>query len=282
VEETGENVIKKQAEVCRNFELDWLACAQGEEEMGQIDADYIVFKAKGDIEQLRKLVPEPLEATDEVIIYMGYFKETQKEGVTTWAWPFHEWGIGVVSKLKEPPYTEGNFLVQLYVDDDLVLVHGREVWGYPKKIGEMAISPKTTEGTSDSYEYTVSRRGTELVSARVENLQPASVDEFPFTGRQHAICFRQVPSPDKAEVDKQQLVFVQLDFDTTDVMKGTGEITLTDGPFDQMPFGPLTDVVAYFGRSAFNHRGINNLVVDAQELARPLDYSKAGKVTENV
>jgi acetoacetate decarboxylase len=270
-------MVQKQAEVCRNFELDWLACAQGEEETGRIDADYIVFRAKGDIEQLRKLVPAPLEATDEVIIYMGWFKETQKEGQTTWAWPFHEWGIGVVSRLTEPPYTEGNFLVQLYVDDDLVLVHGREVWGYPKKIGEMQITPKTTDGDSDHYEYTVSRRGTQLISARVENLQPADVSEFPFVDRQHAICFRQVPSPDKAAVDKQQLVFVQLDFQTEDVKKGTGTITINDGPFDQLPIGPLTDITAYFGRSAFNHRGINNLVVEAEELARPLDYSRAGK-----
>jgi hypothetical protein len=273
-------MVKKQAEVCRNFELDWLACAQGDEETGRIDADYIVFKAKGDIEQLRKLVPAPLEATDEVIIYMGWFKETEKEGTTTWAWPFHEWGIGVVSKYKDG--TEGNFLVQLYVDDDLVLVHGREVWGYPKKIGEMEITPKTTEGDSDHYEYTVSRRGTQLVSARAENLQPVDASEFPFVGRQHAICFRQVPSPDSVAVEKQQLVFVQLDFETTDVRKGTGEITITDGPFDQIPIGPLTDVVAYFGRSAFNHRGINNLVVDAEELARPLDHSKAGKTPATV
>jgi hypothetical protein len=224
-------MVKKQAEVCRNFELDWLACAQGDEETGRIDADYIVFKAKGDIEQLRKLVPAPLEATDEVIIYMGWFKETEKEGTTTWAWPFHEWGIGVVSKYKD--------------------------------------------GTE-------SRRGTQLVSARADNLQPVDADEFPFVGRQHAICFRQVPSPDSVAVEKQQLVFVQLDFETTDVRKGTGEITINDGPFDQIPIGPLTDVVAYFGRSAFNHRGINNLVVDAEELARPLDHSKAGKTPATV
>jgi hypothetical protein len=183
----------------------------------------------------------------------------------------------VVSQLPGRPETKGNFLVQLYVDDDLVLVHGREVWGYPKKIGEMQITPKTTDGDSDHYEYTVSRRGTQLVSARVENLQPADVSEFPFIDRQHAICFRQVPSPDKAAVDKQQLVFVQLDFETTDVKKGTGTITINDGPFDQLPTGPLTDITAYFGRSTFNHRGINNLVVDAEELARPLDYSRAGK-----
>ncbi len=268
--------INKQGLLCRNYELDWMACFQDETETGKIDADYVVFRAKGDIEQLRKLVPAPLEATDEVIIYMGWFQQTERDGHQTWAWPFHEWGIGVVSKLTEPPYTEGNFLVQLYVDDDLVLVHGREVWGYPKKIGEMEITP-TTENDSDSYSYTVTRRGTELVSARAFNLQPADTEEFPFVGRQHAICYRQVPSSNKVEIDKTELVFVQLDFDTVDVRKGEGEITFQDGPFDQLPIGPLTDITAYFGRSKFNHRGIDNTVVKATEIARPVDVEKAGK-----
>ena len=98
-------MVDKQAMECRMFELDWLACTQGAEETGVIDADYIVLRAKGDPEYLRKLVPEPLEPTDEVIIYMGWFKETVKNGTTTWAYPFHEWGIGVVSKLKEAPHT---------------------------------------------------------------------------------------------------------------------------------------------------------------------------------
>jgi|JI102314A2RNA_FD_contig_51_3141477_length_1062_multi_2_in_0_out_0_1 hypothetical protein len=270
-------MVDKQAMECRMFELDWLACTQGAEETGVIDADYIVLRAKGDPEYLRKLVPEPLEPTDEVIIYMGWFKETVKNGTTTWAYPFHEWGIGVVSKLKEAPHTEGNFLVQLYVDDDLVLVHGREVWGYPKKIGQMEITPKTTDGDSSDYSYTVSRRGTQLVSAQITDLKPVPAEEFPFVGRQHAICFRHVPSPNKVGIDQQELVFVQLDFETSDVKKGSATISFNDGPFDQLPIGPLTDIEAFFGRSTFNHRGINNLVVEAQELARPLDYSKAGK-----
>jgi hypothetical protein len=265
----------KQGEVCRNYELDWMAC-DGGAELGRIDADYLIMTAKGDIEQLRKLVPAPLEATDEVIIYMGWFKETVKDGVTTWAYPFHEWGIGIKSRLKEAPYTEGNFLVQLYVDDDLVLIHGREVWGYPKKIGQMQISPPTSEDAA-RYEYSVARRGTHLISGTVGNLKPVAEEEFPFRGTQYPICFRQLPANDRVAVDKQELVFVHVDFEASDTMKGDGSITINDGPFDQFPIGPLTDVTSYFGRCTFNHHGIAHQVVDAKELARPLDLAKAGK-----
>jgi acetoacetate decarboxylase len=270
----------KQGEVCRNFELDWMACDSGGA-IGRIDADYAVMLAKGDPDYLQKLVPEPLEATDEVIIYMGWFKQTVKSGTTTWAWPFHEWGIGIRSHLKSAPHYQGNYLVQLYVDDDLVMAHGREVWGYPKKWADMQITPATSED-STSYEYTVSRRGTELVSGAVDDLQPIPASEFPLFGSKYVICFKQIPAASRIAIDTQELVFVQVDFEAKDTMKGSGSISLKDGPFDQIPIGPLTDIQGYFGRCEFSHHGLAALVVDATELARPVDLSLAGKALEAV
>jgi hypothetical protein len=264
-----------QGEVCRNYELDWLAC-DGGKELGRIDADYIITTAKGDIDTLRKLVPAPLEATDEVVVYMGWFKETVKDGATTWAYPFHEWGVGIKAHLKDEPDAAGLFLVQLYVDDDLVLVHGREVWGYPKKIGQMEISPKTSEDSSH-YEYSVARRGTPLISGAVDNLEPIAAGEFPFSGQAYPICYRQVPANTASDIEKKELVFVDVKFDAADTMKGSAELDINDGPFDQIPLGPLTNLTGYFGRTTFNHQGIAHRVVQATELARPLDRSRAGK-----
>jgi hypothetical protein len=264
-------------EITRMFELDWLACDSGDPELGSIDADYVVINAKGDLDHLRKLVPAPLEATEDVTIYMGWFKETVDEnGTTKWAYPFHEWGVGVRAHLKDDPSVEGFYLIQLYVDDDLVMAHGREVWGYPKKFGELDITPKTTEDSS-RYEYNVARRGTHLISGSIDNLEPVDKDEFPFYGTKFPICFRQVPSPTSSELEKQQLVFVQVDFEASDTKKGTAEISINDGPFDQIPLGPLTDLVGYFGRCTFNHHDIADRVIDAAELARPVDRSRAGK-----
>lgn len=270
----------KQGLVCRNYELDWMACDEGAE-LGRIDADYLIMTAKGDLEYLRKLVPAPLEATDEVVIYMGWFKETEKDGVKTWAYPFHEWGVGIKTRIKDEPGSEGLFLVQLYVDDDLVLVHGREVWGYPKKIGQMEITPPTSED-SDQYDFSVSRRGAHLVSGRVENLQAIPKEEFPFFGTQFPICYRQTPANTTAGLEKKELVYVQVDYEANDTMKGTGSIAIQDGPFDQIPIGPLTDITSYFGRCTFNHNGIAHRVVEASEIARPVDLSRAGKTPATV
>jgi hypothetical protein len=263
------------------FELDWLACDSGDSELGTIDADYLVVDAKGDLDHLRKLVPAPLVASDDVTIYMGYFKETVKDGRVSWAYPFHEWGIGIRATLADEPETEGLFLVQLYVDDDLVMAHGREVWGYPKKYSRLEITPPTSEDSS-RYEYSVDRRGTHLISGHVDDLEPIAKEDFPFFGTKYPICFRQVPSPDSTAIEKQQLVFVQVDFEAADTMRGTAGIKIEDGPFDQIPIGPLTELVGYFGRCTFNHHDLAARVIDARELARPVDGTRAGKAAAAV
>ncbi|WP_442543839.1 acetoacetate decarboxylase family protein [Arthrobacter sp. KN11-1C] len=268
-------MVKKQAEIVRGFELDWLACEQGPEEVMRSNSDFMVITAKGDLEQLNKWVPAPLEATGDVIIDLVYLNETVQDGVKTWEYPFYDFNIGIVAKLTEPPYTEGVFLVQSYVDDDFSLVFGREVWGYPKKMGDFEVSPHPNEESS-RYEYSVSRRGTELVSVTLDGLETIPAEEFPGHGVGYTICFRQVPSPDAVAIEKQQLVFVKVETDATEAKKGIGTVTIKDGPFDQLGIGPLTDVTAYFARGAVRHHGINNLVVEARELARPLDVSRAG------
>jgi acetoacetate decarboxylase len=268
-------VVHRQAEIVRGFELDWVACEQGPEEVMRSNTDYLVLTAKGEMETLRRLVPAPLEATDNVVIDLAWLNKTVIDGTTTWAYPFFDFNVGIVARLTEPPYTEGMYLVQSYVDDDFALVFGREVWGYPKKIGEFDMSPHPNEDAS-SYQFTLSRRGTQLVAATVDQLEPIPAEEFPGHGTGYAICYRQVPSPNTVAVEKQQLVFVKLENTARDTKKGSGKVTLTNGPFDQLPIGPLSDVTGYFGRCDVRHHGIGSLVVDAKELSRPLDLSKAG------
>ena len=266
----------KQGEVARMFELDWMACSGGAE-LGRLDGDFIVQTAKGDLDVLRKLVPQELDATEDVIIYTARFKETiDEEGEVRWPWPFNEWGIGIRCKLKAAPHTEGNFLVQLYVDDDLVLVHGREVWGYPKKIGQTVISD--TSDAASRKEYTVARRGSHLVAGHVDDLSPIPAEEFPFSGTGYNILFRQVPAVDRVGIEKMEIIYVKLDLDASETMASTDSaISIQDGTYDQIPVGPLRDVKGYFGRVSMYHHGVAPLVVETRDRARPLDYSKVGK-----
>jgi hypothetical protein len=257
------------------FELDGMACDNGAHPL-RLDANYLLLTAKGDIDQLRKLVPAPLEATDDVSIYLVSVKETVRDGVTTFAYPFHEWGVGIRAKLAEPPFTEGNYLVQCFVDDDFAFAGGREQWGYPKKMGQFDIAPPTGEDATH-YDYSVARRGTELISGSINSLRPIDKELFPAHGTGTVICYRQIPAPDGVAIESKQLVFIRYDVAASDTKEGGGTISINDGPFDQIPIGPLTELKGYFGRVELTAH-LADLVVDAQELARPLDLSRAGKI----
>jgi hypothetical protein len=265
-----------QAETCRMFELDWMFTADVQNSAHP--TDYIVLEAKGDLKYLSKLVPAPLEATEDVFIYMGWFNHTfEKDGVALTGLTFHEWGLGIRSRLPDDPNSEGNFLVQLYVGDDadLVMAHGREVWGYPKKFADLEISPPTSTDSS-GYEYTITRHGVEIVSASVADLQPISVEESPLHGTKHVICLKQIAAADSLDMLIQDLVWVQVDYTASEAKRGTGSITFRDGPFDQIPIGELSDVTGYLVRADFRHHGLASRVVKAEELARPIDVSLAG------
>jgi hypothetical protein len=264
-----------QGEVCRMFERDGMACGGGTVPL-RLDGDYLLLTAKGDIDQLRRLVPAPLEATGDVSVYLLSLKETVKDGVTTWAYPFREWGIGVRAKLSEPPYTVGLYLVQSYVDDDFALCGGREQWGYPKKMGEFDIAPVTSEDAT-RYAFSVSRRGWRLVSGAIADLKPIDKEAFPPQGSGTVICCRQIPAPDREAVEKQELVFIQYDVEASDTKKGDGTVSFVHSPFDVIPIGPLGDFKGYFGRVELTAH-LAHLVVAAQELARPIEMALEGKV----
>lgn len=270
----------KQGEVARMFEADWMSCSGGGE-LGKLGGDFLVQTAKGDPEYLQKLVPAPLEATDDVVIYIARFQEVvDEDGTMRWPFPFNEWGLGVRAKLPGAEIEEGNFLVQLFVNNDLVLVHGREVWGYPKKIGTTDIG-ETPAGLTRA-EYSVERHGATLVTGSVENLESCSVDEFPFAGEAYNICYRQIPAVDRVGIEKKELIWVKLGLEATDTMKGDAVIDIQDGPYDQIPVGPLTDLTGYYGKVTMYHHGVSPQVVAADEIARPIDYSRIGKSLQAV
>jgi acetoacetate decarboxylase len=258
--------VDMRGKLCRHFEADWMACGGGS---GTIDCNYAITTATGDPKFLRPLVPAPLEATNEVLAYYGSFKKTVIDGKVVWAWPFEEWGIGIRVKLSQPPYHEGLYLVSMYVNDDLVLTHGREIWGWPKKMADFKCSPDTA-GESDRYDYTVTRRGSRLVTGSLRNLKPIKPEDFPLqTG--YVINFKQVPSATSWMIKSQELVFNHVVFPQGEAWAGDASIEIKDGIADQLPFGPLKNLKGYFGRRTFVADVMSPLVVDALELARPLE-----------
>ncbi|UCG10556.1 MAG: acetoacetate decarboxylase family protein, partial [Dehalococcoidia bacterium] len=84
-----------------------------------------------DIENVRRVVPEPMEPrTNIVITWVSEFELGTTQG------GFKEAAIYVQVKFGD---IEGDYEPFLYVNSHLPLTGGREIWGYQKKMAEIGL-----------------------------------------------------------------------------------------------------------------------------------------------
>lgn len=84
-----------------------------------------------DIENIKKVIPDPLEPrTNKVITWISEFELGTTQGA------FKESAIYVQVKYKD---YEGDYEPFLYVNSSIPLTAGREIWGYQKKMAEISL-----------------------------------------------------------------------------------------------------------------------------------------------
>ncbi len=84
-----------------------------------------------DAENVRRVIPSPLEARSNVVItWVSEFELGTTQGA------FREMAIYVQVKYKN---LEGDYEPFLYVNSPLPLTAGREIWGYQKKMADISI-----------------------------------------------------------------------------------------------------------------------------------------------
>jgi acetoacetate decarboxylase len=113
----------------------------------------IRFRCPIDIKQ--KFLPYELKPTQnpDAFIIIEYPESTIGS--------YNEVIIVLSCKYKDKP---GSYLANLYVDDDVAFAAGREIWGYPKKMGKIKLSHVVDNTISGS----LSRKGIELFDTEVE------------------------------------------------------------------------------------------------------------------
>jgi acetoacetate decarboxylase len=114
------------------------------------DAHYLVADVELDVARAKRFVPWPLRVRDRAQLFLAFFPHNSFGSVYREAGVFFD-----VSHLgKRAIYSPW-----MLVDDDVALILGRELLGYPKKLGELAWS---LDG--DRIRASVARRGHELLS----------------------------------------------------------------------------------------------------------------------
>jgi len=201
----------------------------------------IVFTTTPEV--LRELVPEPLlpNPANHMFIYMG---SLNVESPPTGSINYLEAGICVpviVPKTK----AAGNYAVCLYLNRALPIVLGREIWGWPKKDGEITFTEKDGDICGR-----VERFGTVLLS--VTGKLGSKVEPIPKQPQLPWFVQKIIPSARKnAPPDVWQLVSsVNIDTVINRLWNCTAKLEFGSGPQDPLGNIKILEIVS----AQFSHR----------------------------
>src|ERR1700761_6477720 len=89
--------------------------------------EYLIVEYETDPEIIRELLPEPLVPDGNKVFY-EWMKMPDSSGFGD----YEESGCGIHALYNGQPC---NFSVMMYLDDEPPTTGGREIWGFPKKLG---------------------------------------------------------------------------------------------------------------------------------------------------
>jgi acetoacetate decarboxylase len=93
-----------------------------------IDREFMIITYKSDADAIRDALPEPLEPDGSDTVLYEFIKMPDSAGFGDYT----ESGVVIPALYKNEPV---NFTAQMYLDDEPPISGGREIWGFPKKLG---------------------------------------------------------------------------------------------------------------------------------------------------
>lgn len=158
-----------------------------------------------DIENVRRVIPEPLEArTNKVITWVSEFDLGTTQG------SFKEMAIYVQVKFDG---IEGDYEPILYVNIPLPLTAGREICGYQKKLAEIGLFHE-----QEAVRGQMNRLGHQILKALVVPEYVANMSEVPWSSG-GVFSLKYIPSAEEGGKPVRELILTP------------GEFTAQDGKF---------------------------------------------------
>jgi acetoacetate decarboxylase len=93
-----------------------------------IDREYMIITYESEPDTIRDALPEPLEPDGSNTVLYEFIKMPDSAG----SGDYTESGV-VIPALYKGEHV--NFTAQMYLDDEPPISGGREIWGFPKKLG---------------------------------------------------------------------------------------------------------------------------------------------------
>jgi len=166
-----------------------------------------------DIENIKKVIPDPLEPrTNIVITWISEFELGTTQGA------FKEAAIYVQVKYKD---FEGDYEPFLYVNSPLPLTAGREIWGYQKKLADLSLVHN-----QEAVVGKVVRLDHQIIKCTTIPEYIASMDEIPWS-KDGVFSLKYIPNAEEDGEPVRELVLTE------------GKFTAQEGKF----FGGCASVI---------------------------------------
>ncbi len=191
---------------------------------------------RGKTEAISKFLPKEFEPVSDVF-EVFVLKNHIIEGLD----PYSEGGLIIPCKYKDKV---GACMSFEYVDTDDALCAGREIWGYPKKLGEIAF-----EESGQTIRGTVRRKGKTIIDIHFNE----STVNFKTPVMFPRLQVKRMPHPEKYGTDINWII--QNEFENAIIHKKVfGEATLTweqslDDPLYEL--GPIEVIGAVYVKGDF-------------------------------
>jgi acetoacetate decarboxylase len=144
-------------------------------------------------EAIEGIVPEPLKLAKSPMImaFVAWYPETT-------IGPYHEAATLIQASLKtaDGKKVEGFYCNSMFVDSDIALAAGREIWGYPKKFAEMSV-----ENTGDKVIGLLRRNNIDVMKITIEPQN--TISQVPDI---NTITLKQIFKPDGSGLELQELI----------------------------------------------------------------------------
>lgn len=197
-----------------------------------------------DPEAVRRILPRPLTPTSEPlgVAFVAHYPETN------WGPTYSE---GALFLRATHGAKVGVYCLAMPVDDDMAMVAGREIHGFPKKMAEEI----TLRREGDRVVGRVVRKGAEILAIHCDLVEPATDSDMallgPLTtdledrpcalGASYLYKFSMSTTGRSFDYLPRLVRQVTLFTPRDDTMKGPGTLTLTSSPHDPLGEVPVLD-----------------------------------------
>ncbi len=133
-----------------------------------IDREYFIVAYESDPQAVRAFVPEPLEPDGSGQVFYEWIKMPDSSGFGSYT----ESGVVIPCLFRGAPV---NYTAMMFLDNEPATTAGREIWGFPKRLGEprLRVASDTLTGTLD---YGGERVATGTMVYKAETVCPEPQD----------------------------------------------------------------------------------------------------------